>query len=530
MKKYILVFLIAFTQLSLLAQKKGKVLFKINDEPTYVSEFKKLFKMDKASLTGNDFDRNLNLMIDYKLKLKQADLEKIDTLKTLQKEYKSYKANIAGSYIADDEALEGLLKEAYDRTINQVKASHILIATSETDTIKAYEKILDIKNQLENGADFGELAVKYSDDRSAEKNKGQLGYFNAFKMVYPFESAAYNTPVGQISEIVKTRFGYHLIKVEEKSKTGPKIKVAHIMIAGLGDDKKIKIDSLYQKITSGDEFEDLAKQFSEDKGTAQLGGVLKPFYKGTLPASFEKAAFSLNTPNTYSKPFTTKYGWHIVKYYGKDSIKSLEEMKQELKKKIISDERKETIEDASYAKIEKKHIVITYKDALKVFDIKNPYSIPSDSLNNLILSINTQKILQKDFADYIKNRRTKKPLELYKEYKRKKLKEYVVEHLEYENSEFKETLTTYKNGLVIFELMKNHVWDVPGKEQEKVKAFYESNKEKYQDKGEAFEEVKGYVESDYQEKIQEEWLTKLRKTNKIEPCKREIKKLKNTYQ
>lgn len=529
MKKYILILLVAFGQVAVLAQKK-KVLFKIDKVPTYVSEFNKLFKTDKASLTTNDFDTNLELMIDYKLKLRQAEVEKIDTLKSLQKEYKSYKKSIAESYITDDEVLEGLLKEAYDRTIYQVKASHILVAIQDNDTVKAYAKILDIQKKLAAGEDFASLAVQLSDDKSALKNKGELGYFNAFRMVYPFETGAYNTAVGKVSNIVRTRFGYHLIKVDEKSKTGPKIKVAHIMVAGLTNDRKVRIDSIYQKLIDGEKFEDLAKKLSDDKGTARKGGLLNSFSKGTLPESFEKNAFSLTEINSHSTPFKTDYGWHIVKYYGKEPVLSFKEMKASLKKKVMRDQRKQKIEDVSYAKIENKHIVIVNKEALNAFNVDAPYDLPTDSLNQVVLSINSQKYLQKDFADYISSRRAKKPLELFKDYKRKKLKEYVVEHLEEENKEFKETLATYKNGLVIFELMKNHVWDVPAKEQEKVKAFYTAHQTKYQDKGKTFEEVKGYVESDYQEKIQKEWLTTLRANSSIKQNKREVKKLKKTYQ
>lgn len=529
MKKYIFVFLIVCVQLSLSAQKKDKVLFKINEEPTYVSEFKKLFETDKAGLNTNNFEENFELMVNYKLKLNQAKVEKIDTLCSLKNEFKTYKKSIVSSYIADDETLKGLLEEAYERSLNQVKASHLLILAQTKDTVKAYQKITDIKKQLDNGADFTEMAVKYSEDKSVVNNKGSLGSFSAFQMVYPFESAAFNTPVGQVSDIVRTRFGFHLIKVEEKSKIGKKINVAHIMVAGSDTTKKTKIDTIYNKLLAGSKFEGLAKRFSEDKGTSRKGGKLKPIAKGALPKSFEDVAFSLKEPNSFSKPFKTQYGWHIVKYYGTEEVKSFEEMKKELKRKIMNDQRKEVVEDVAYKKIEEKHVITTNQDALSVFKSKNPYSISKDSLKTVLLTINQEQYLQKDFANYINSRRTKKPLELYKDFKRSKLKAYITEHLEDENKDLKETLTTYKNGLVIFELMKNHVWDVPAKEKEKVETYYESNKAKYKEKGATFKEVKGYVESDYQEKIEKEWLLALRDANQIKYNKRQIKKLRKTY-
>lgn len=527
MKNYILGALLLASQISVFAQKKDKVLFKINETPTYVSEFNKLFKTDRASLNSNTFDEDLQLMIDYKLKLSEASYERIDTLPSLKSEFEGYKKNIVSSYIADDRTLDVLLREAYDRTVNQVTASHLLIATEANDTLKAYNKILSIKKQLADGASFEEMAIKHSDDRSVTKNKGELGSFNAFQMVYPFETAAFNTPVGAVSNIVKTRFGYHLIKVKAKEKTGAKINTAHLMIAGAEDAKKAKIDTIYNELIKGGNFSDLVKKYSQDKGSARKGGVLKPFSRGVLPKPFEDAAFALTVPKSYSKPFKTQYGWHIVQFIGEEPVQSFEEMKKDLKKKIMSDgQRKEKVKDAAYAKIESKHMIVTDNSALSAFDTENPYSIPVDSLNKTLLTIDNERYLQKDFASYINNKRTKKPLDIYKDYKRNKLKEYITTNLDKENDELKETLITYKNGLVIFELMKNHVWSVPANQPEKVKVFYESNVAKYTEKGSAFEDVKGYVESDYQDMIQKKWLASLRAKNNIKINKRVVKKLR----
>jgi len=523
--------LLLAVHLSVFAQKKDKVLFKINNEPTYVSEFNKLFKTNNATLSTNTFEEDLQLMVDYKLKLNQAKIEQIDTLPSIIQEFNKYKNNTIDAFTTDDETLEDLVKEAYQRTINQVKASHLLIEIEDNDTLSAYKKIEAIQKQLKKGANFEELAVKYSDDKSVTKNKGKLGVFTAFKMVYPFECAAYNTPVGEVSEIVKTQFGYHLIKVEEKTKAEPKIKVAHIMITGLGKKKKERIDTIYKKLLSGKKFEDLARIFSDDKGTARKGGMIKPFGRGSLPKSFEDVAFSLTEEKTFSEPFTTPYGWHIVYYRGTEKIKSFKDLKKHLKRKVMNDLRKEKIEDAAYTKMEAKHNVNTNKEALTVFDTENPHQLSDDKLTGVLLSIDNENYLQKDFANYVKSisEKNKKPLSMYKDYKRKKLKEYVIEHLEEEDEELKEILTTYKNGLVIFELMKQNVWGVATKEKEKVKHYYLENKATYAERGDSFEKVKGYVESDYQEKIQNEWLSNLRKNNKVKFLKKQIKKLKKTY-
>lgn len=530
MKKSILRSIVVFVCLSASAQKKQKVLFKIDGEPTYVSEFQELFKPDKASISSASFEENLELMVNYKLKLMQAKLEGLDTLPSIKKELNTYKADLAAPYLTDEATLQNLLQEAYNRTLERVKASHILILAKGNDTVAAYQKVKDIKEQLNNGADFVTLAVKYSEDKSVTTNKGSLGYFSAFRMVYPFESAAYNTPVGQVSEIVKTSFGYHLLKIEDKEKVKGKVKSAHIMVAGLGTAKKQRIDSVYQKLINGEDFDLLAKQYSDDKGTSQKGGDLKPFSRGDLPKPFEDVVFSMKEINSYSKPFKTSYGWHIVKYKGVELVPDFVDVKEELKRKVLSSDRGTKPKEVAFERLEAKFKVQVFEPAKRIFKSKEVYKYPKDSLQNVFISINEQPYLQESYLDYIKYKKSKSPLDYFEEYKKEKIKEYMVDHLEEENEKFRETIGTYKKGLMIFELMKLHIWDVPKEESEKVAEFYKQHIEDYKDKGTTFEEVKGYVESDYQDKIEKEWLKGLREHRKIKFKKRAVKKIKKTYE
>ncbi|MDO3693436.1 peptidylprolyl isomerase [Wenyingzhuangia sp. chi5] len=529
MNKYFLGIAMLLMCFSTSAQKKDKVLFKIDGEPTYVSEFTKLFKQKDAAVIEQDFKKDLQLMVDYKLKLKQSKAEGLDTLSSIKKELNKYKRDLAAPFLTDDATLENLLQEAYYRTVNKIKASHILIAFKGNDTIEAYNKIKDIQAQIKNGVDFGDLAIKYSDDKSALQNRGELGYFTAFRMVYPFEDAAYNTPVGQVSDIVKSQFGYHIIKVDDLAKSEGKVKVAHIMVAGLDASKKAKIDSIYQKLENGEDYATLAKKYSDDKGSSNSGGVLQAFEKGRLPAEFEEVAFSMSEPNAYSKPFKTPYGWHIVKFIEKEPIKPFDELKEALKKKILNDERGKKPKEVAFAKMEAKNKLEVNKEAKAIFESNKVYNTPIDSLQNVLFTINEQPYLQADFLEYVKNRRTQKPLDYFQEYKNQQLKEYVIDHLQDQNEEYRAILESYQNGLEIFELMKVHIWDVPAKEPELVKAFYQENIENYKDKGEKFEDVKGYVESDYQDKVQKEWIQSLRNQSKVKYNKRQVKKLEKSY-
>lgn len=530
MKKTILTSVALVLCLGVTAQKKEKVLFKIDGEPTYVSEFQELFKPDQVSINSTGFDDNLELMVNYKLKLRLAKKEGIDTLLSVKKELKSYKEDLAAPFLTDDATLENLLQEAYDRTRERVKASHILVMTKGTDTMPAYRKIKDLQNQLKEGADFGVLAKKYSEDKGSAIKKGELGYFTAFKMVYPFESGAYNTAVGQVSEIVKTQFGYHLIKVDGKEPVEGKIKAAHIMVAGFGDAKKQKIDSVYQKLQKGEGFEELAKKYSDDRRSSGKGGDLIPFSKGDLPKSFEDVVFSMKDKDSYSAPFKTAYGWHIVKYKGIEAVKPLSEMKEALKRKVLSGARGKKPIEVAYKKIESKYDVVVFEDAKEIFKNKRVYKYPKDSLQQVLLSINDKDYFQKDFLKYVKNKNRKSALTFFDAFKKEKLRVYMIEHLEDENEKYRKTINDYRNGLIIFELMENHVWGRPKNEPEKVEDFYNKNIEKYNKKGTAFKDVKGFVESDYQDYLEQEWMKELRENSIIKYKKRAVKKVKKTYE
>lgn len=530
MKKYILFVLVLVSQLTVIAQKKEKTLFKIDKEITYVSEFEKLFANNTSLIGETDFEDNLQLMVDYKLKLKQAKLEGIDTIASLKKELRKYKEDLAAPFFTNDETLKDLLHEAYERGGEEVRASHILILAKGNDTLQAFKKISELKEELDKGANFEKYAMEYSQDRSVEDNKGDLGFFGVFKMVYPFESAAFTTPVGEMSEITKTSYGYHILKIHERRKLGGKVKVAHLMIAGLEDDKKQKIDSLYNLLQAGDNFEELTKLSSDDKRSSKNGGLLKSFRKGTLPPSFEEVAFSLSVPNSYSKPFKTPYGWHIIKYIGEEKRLSFKESKEALKKKILRTKRGSRPKEVAFNIIEKKHNILVHKKALAVFASANISEIPEENLQDVLITIKDKQIYQKDFAKYIGSKKVKSLNASFEIFKREQARDYVIENLEEEKEEFKNVINTYKNGLIIFELMKIHVWDIPSKEPEKVEAFYKDNLDNYKEKGDAFEKVKGYVENDYQDKIQKEWITSLRSGKKIKFSKRNVKKLKKIYQ
>ena len=219
-----------------LAQNK-EVLFTINDNPYYTDEFVRVYKKNLDLVKDDsqkDLDKYLDLFLGYKLKVEKANKLGLQNDTKYQNELKSNRNQLAKSYLNDSQVTNALIEEAYERMKLDVRASHILVMVEEgaipADTLKAYNKMLDIIKRIESGESFEALAAKFSEDPSAKDNKGDLGYFSAFRMVYPFENAAYKTAVGSVSKPFRTRFGYHILKVADKRINRGEVSVSHIMI------------------------------------------------------------------------------------------------------------------------------------------------------------------------------------------------------------------------------------------------------------------------------------------------------------
>jgi peptidyl-prolyl cis-trans isomerase SurA len=352
---------------SVLSQNKKDVLMTINGNPVYSKEFKRVYKKNLNLVqeeSQKDIDGYLQLFIDYKLKIAEAKAQHLDEGKSYKRDFSTYRDQLSRNYLFEGKVTEELAKEAYERGKEEINASHILVRVSyestPQDTLAAYKKISSIREKAINGADFTELAKKYSEEPGAKKRGGNLGYFTVFDMLYPFETAAYETPKGEISDIVRTRYGYHIIKVNDRREKMPKIVVSHIMISdkkgARNFDPKERINEIYAMVKQGQSFESLAKQFSDDKNSGIKGGKLKPFTRGDLRSpEFEDAAYKLKTIGEVSKPVKSSFGWHIIRL---DSIipnKTFEEEKEKLEKRVGEGVRSKIVTSAINKKIKEKY-------------------------------------------------------------------------------------------------------------------------------------------------------------------------------
>ena len=491
------------------AQNKKNVLLTINSNPVYSSDFTKVFNKN-LDLVVEESQKNvagyLDLFIDYKLKITEAYAQELDKNQQYIKEFKKYEDQLAKKYIYDKRVVSKLVEEAYDRSLEEINAEHILVLSnlndSPNDTLKAYNKIKEAHVKALKGENFTSLVIEYSEEPGAKKSKGKLGYFTAFQMVYPFENTAYNTNVGEISQITRTSFGYHIIKINDRRKKKPKINVSHIMIFSNKDkkaeDPEERINELYAMIMQGEPFEKIAKQFSEDKNTGVKGGQLKTFGPGDLKApKFENAAYSIKNEGEIIAPVQSAFGWHIIRLNEKFSIPSFEEQKDDIEKKVKGGARALIVTQAINNKIIKKYgfkegeSYISYFNNFvndSILSRKWTYSSIPLTENQILFTIGDHDVTYTDYAEYLRdNQKTIKKYinkeslltDMYVKFKNETLKNYFKERLEVENTEYATIINDYRNGLLVYDVMNKNIWQIAKTDSTGLKNYYEKTKNNY---------------------------------------------------
>ena len=503
------------------------IVMQVGPEKVQLQEFESIFNKNnnEENITKEYLDEYTNLFIDFKRKVLYAKDNQMDTSLTFKRELAGYRKQLARPYLTDQAAEDELVAEAYDRMKYEVRASHILITVPENaspqDTMDAYNTIKELRNRALKGEDFNLLAQKYSNDPSAKTNYGDLGYFSAFRMVYPFESAAYNTPVDKVSDIFRTQFGYHILKSVDKRANRGEVKVAHIMIEERDDAtsqektaNQEKIQQLIQSLKDGATFEEMTK-FSDDKGSAKNRGELPWFGTGQMVPEFENTAFNLSSPGDISKPIKTIYGWHVIKLLDKRGIPSFEDAEANIKNKIKRDARSNRGVESLISRIKEEYNFSEGKSRSRQQDFyisrlnKLIFDFEDYSNNiNLFCEINYKTwdrasfttegktiftldgivFTQDDFADYLAVNKINVdstnscPVvkERYEDWVNKTCLDYEDSKLEEKHLDFKLLMKEYHDGIMLFDLMDQKVWSKAIDDTLGLLNYYNLTKENYQ--------------------------------------------------
>jgi len=490
-------------------KQTDQTLFTYGGNPVGKSEFLRMYTKNinnqKPDFSEKALREYVTLYSRFKMKVAEAEIMKLDTLPTIEGELGGYKKQLSKTYLTDKEVTEKLVKETYERMKKDVRISHILIniPRGTEDTLVAYKRIDSIYQAIMKGNDFGTVAKSVSEDKPSAANGGDIGFITALQVPYPFESAAYNTALGSISQPFRTIYGYHIIKkIDERASRG-EIQVAQIMtnVQKSGGEEaekaaKARIDSVLMLLKKGEKFESLVATYSDDKFSKNSEGVLASFGVGQMVPSFEDAAFGLKNPGDVSAPLRTEYGYHIIKLVKKTPLRPYDSIKTEITKRVEKDGRIETARALFTNKIKLKVNYKEYPEALT--ELLN--AIPDSTVRNgsykgddyerygkPLFQMTGVTFNQSDFAHYIETytkgkiygQKESTLRSLFKNYSDKVLMDYQENKLIDENEEYRNLITEYRDGIMLFELTDRMVWSKASTDSTGLEKFYNTNKTKY---------------------------------------------------
>jgi peptidyl-prolyl cis-trans isomerase SurA len=499
---------VSMMQLPVFSQDKSAAVLTIDGEPTSLEEFENIFRKNNrdSAITRQALDDYMELFINFKLKVKEARELGMDTVGKFKSELEGYRTQLARPYLTDTDKLNDLIQEAYRNMGEEVRAMHILVNcaanASPADTLKAYNRIVALRERVISGEDFSVVAKSQggSDDPSVKDNGGDLGYFTAFQMVYPFEQAAYSTPVNQVSQPVRTRYGYHILYIVDRRKARGEIRVAHIVVKPKAEangelNAQTKIQEIYQKLKTGEStFEELAAKFSDDASSSKKGGELPWFGTGKMVVEFEDAAFALKRDGDFSEPFKTDFGWHIVKRLEYRPLAPLSEMEKEIKSKVSKDSRSEQTRKSFVEKLKKEYnysinqkllTKIVAKADTNAFEGK--IYVKKRDLKKPLYNISGSKVTAGDFNEYMRAKGRTRPTTtpgghvtaMAERFGEEKLLALEDAQLEKKHTAFRLLMKEYREGILLFELTDQKVWSKAVKDTAGLASFYESNKSRF---------------------------------------------------
>lgn len=509
MKRILIVFSMVACSIGLQAQtlftyKKHRV-----DKEEFLRAFYKNNTGDKNEQALRDY---LNLFIAFKLKVQAARDMGLDTLPDQKNDIRNFRAQLAQDYTNDEQVIKNLCKEAFQRSRKDLRISHIFIPFDKavmsnpaaygngvfSDTTQAYMEIQKAYAALQSNEDFAEVALKYSLDPAVQTNKGYLGYITVFTLPYALENIAYGLPDDVYSAPYKSNIGYHIIKKTGERPAFGKMRAAQILLAYSAipseEEKQQQLriaDSLYRIITGGGDFEELARQYSGERNAAATGGLMPEFGVGRYDRVFENAVFALQKDGDVTKPFETSFGIHIVK-----RLKHLPVITDTLqantlfKDEVMQDSREKTAREkfleevlniTGYKKIYQQDEALW--EATDSF-LNNNRIIPLKNINEhtILFTVGNDKKNMKDWTEYVQESRRITVLaypDIMKQFVAASANAYYKDHLEDYNSRFRNQLTEFAEGNLLFEIMERKVWNKAAEDKTGLNTYYNDHKNKY---------------------------------------------------
>lgn len=485
------------------------VLFTVKGNPVKVSEFKYIYSkanQEKADFSEKSLREYLDLYTNFKLKVQKARDMRLDTITSLMLELDGYKRQLAKSYLEDREVSDKLVKDVFDRMQQDVDVSHIFImcdlTKSPADTLAAYNRALHLMKMVQKGGDFGKIAMDSSEDKSAKENRGNLGFVTAMLPdgYYNFEKAIYAAKAGSVIGPIRSNSGYHVIKVNGFRPARGEVEVSQILIRKADTPERqaaarMKADSAYLALTAGGKWEDVCAKYSEDKATAGKGGYIGFFGINRYQKLFEDTAFGLEKDGDYSKVIETSVGFHIIKRNSRKSLGNFDEVKRPLTDRVKRDSRSEIARQSMIARIRKDAGYQDYPAVLKAWTAKQADSIfltfkwkPEAQKSNDVLNRygKEKSYTVADFEEFCARSSRERmrgvgiPLsetvgKLYDTWTDETSIQFEESHLDAKYPEFKSLMREYEEGILLFEALKQNVWDRANSDSVGLENYYRVN-------------------------------------------------------
>ncbi len=483
-----------------------ETLLTIDNNKISNTEFKRIYlkNSENKKPTEKDVNDYLNLFINFKLKVLEAENLGYDTTKAYKNEYNKYIYELAEPFFIDSLLQQKMLKEAYKRSQKEVRMSYILFVPKNGDTAEAYQRAENIYKRLQKGADFQKIAMQASDSKNKRFDKCDAWYNGVFMMPYKIENFAFEHKIGDISKPIRINNVYFILKITGTRQAPKKVRVEHIYVRLPKNPSKSDsisamhlLDSIGKALKSGESFEAVAKKYSQDKVSAAKGGDLGWFSTGKMFRDFEKAAYSIKNIGDYVGPIRTPAGYHYIKLTGRKELGTFDQEKKELLSHLEKSQRYKLVMNSVINRLKKEYNFLQ-ETPLKDFDKEIDSTIfigkwSADKLkgNTKILSrFANEKISYDDFAKYLSKNQiniNKKNLaqqiaKKYSDYVAKRIKEYEITQLPAKNKDFKYLSQEYHDGLLLFDITNDMVWEKAIKDTLGLKKYYSENRNKYYQK------------------------------------------------
>lgn len=473
-----------------------------------IDEF--LFTAKKNGETDLSNKKSLESFVElfkiYKLKVADAEAEGLDKTESFKEELDKYKAQLTSDYLSDRPAEEKVLSDEYTRLNEVLDLTHILFflpqETVSKDTVAVYQQALAAYQRIQKGEDIMAVGAELAKKDSAHVGYEQVRSFFPMRTVKAFEDYVYQMPEGAVSMPIRTKFGFHIVKLNRRIPNPGRRQVSHILIPFVQDsitrteeETYKQAEEVYQLAVSGKDFAELAKQYSSDKGSAQKGGRLPVFGLGEMVAEFEQAAFAIKNPGDISKPVKTRFGYHIIKLEKNLGVQPFEEIKKSWYRQMSQGEWNFALHKSFDDRMKKEYKFVFHPEAYAelqaicndYFPTNPKFFEQAKDLDKELMRIDTISFAQNEFAAYIQQY----PFSV-KTYAGDFMQEVldlcihdILTNMERKNltnkyPEFRLLLNEYRDGTLLFAISNQKIWNKPAEEQAKLEEdWIKELKEKY---------------------------------------------------